>query len=735
MGQGSTATEHEFEQQLRDMNEALLVSSVRLHELAGKTEQAQQKAELAAQEAEQALKQSEHDRAALLLSEEQFRRAVEEAPIPVIMHAEDGEVLQISRTWTDLTGYTIEDKDVIQSWLTMAYGFGGEEVRDAMHDAFLPPQNGEGPMRSELFEIVTRSGEHRSWSFSASTPGVLRDGRRFVVGTAEDITERIRYEEELRENQTRLADSQMSLAMELSAMQQLQEVSIELVREDDPEALYEKIVDAAVMIMRSQYASIQMFHPERGKGELRLLAFRGFNPQAAKFWEWVRPGSKSTCGIALRTGKRVIIPNLEASDELAGGEDLAVYLETGIRAVQSSPLLSRSGQILGMISTHWGHPHNPTERDLRLLDVLARQAADVIERANSFNSLQHLASIVKSTDDAIISKDLDGVITSWNKSAERLFGYTSAEVIGKPVTILIPRERLGEEPEILERIRAGKSIDHYETIRRRKDGTEIAVSLTVSPIRNESGQIVGASKIARDITHRKETEEAIRNSEMLRGVVNAQEQERQRVARDLHDTLGQQLTGLRLKLEGLKSHYKGKPAMVKALDEIQNQALQIDKEVSFLAWELRPTALDNLGLRNALGNYVVGWSKNYKIPAEFHTASLRKKRLAPEIEINLYRIAQEALNNVLKHASASNVEVMLEYGEGDVVLVVEDNGVGFDAAARSKPNKQGRGLGLIGMRERAALLGGTLEIESAKGKGTTVIARVPIAVVETTTKK
>jgi PAS domain S-box-containing protein len=123
---------------------------------------------------------------------------------------------------------------------------------------------------------------------------------------------------------------------------------------------------------------------------------------------------------------------------------------------------------------------------------------------------ERLAAIVESSDDAIISKDLNGVIATWNGGAERLFGYTAAEVIGKPITILIPEQHLDEEPAILERLKRGERIDHYETVRKRKDGRLIEISLTVSPVKNAEGRIVGASKIARDITERKLAEERIR---------------------------------------------------------------------------------------------------------------------------------------------------------------------------------------------------------------------------------
>jgi PAS domain S-box-containing protein len=166
-----------------------------------------------------------------------------------------------------------------------------------------------------------------------------------------------------------------------------------------------------------------------------------------------------------------------------------------------------------MISTHWREPHQPTERALRSLDVLARQAADLIERTQveaalrgSEQQFRWLASIVDSSDDAIIGKNIDGIITSWNNGAARLFGYTTDEVVGKPVTILFPPDRHDEERTILERIMRGERIDHYETVRHRKDGSSVNVSLTVSPVKNAEGKIVGASKIARDITERKRAE-------------------------------------------------------------------------------------------------------------------------------------------------------------------------------------------------------------------------------------
>jgi PAS domain S-box-containing protein len=333
----------------------------------------------------------------------------------------------------------------------------------------------------------------------------MSSGARLIgaLGAAAAIVRQLGFRTERRAKQE-LREVQGQLESERAATQLLQTISTELIPASNVEVLYEKLLDAAVAIMRSDFASMQMFYPERG--ELRLLAYRGFNPTAAAFWEWVRPGSGSTCGVALATGKRLIVPDIEVCGFMAGTDDLDTFRQTGIRAVQSTPLVSRAGQLVGMISTHWRSPHQPTERDLRHLDVLARQATDLIERMKSESASQRFAAIVDSSHDAIVSKDLNGVITSWNRGAERLFGYTPDEITGRPITMLIPADRQHEEAMILERIRCGERVDHYETVRQRKDGDLVDISLTVSPVKDATGKIVGASKIARDISEKKQAQ-------------------------------------------------------------------------------------------------------------------------------------------------------------------------------------------------------------------------------------
>jgi len=370
-----------------------------------------------------------------------------------------------------------------------------------------------------------------------------------------------------------------------------------------------------------------------------------------------------------------------------------------------------------------------------------------------------LAAIVDSSFDAIVSKTLDGVITFWNHSAEQLFGYTAAEAVGQYIFLIIPSDRRAEEEEVLARLRRGERIEHFETIRQTKDGRRIPVSLTVSPIMDSSGRIIGASKVARDISERILAQEALRRAhdeldervrertaellhanESLRAEVAererierqrmrllarlavAEESERRRLARDLHDQLGQQLTALRLTLEMLKAQSVGHAELRVQVETLQELARQLDQDVAFRVWELRPTALEDEGLDSALTNYVRNWAKHFGIHFQLHTGSETGDRLPSLIETTLYRLAQEALNNVAKHARASHVDILLERHADDWSLIIEDNGVGFDP---SSPELEHRGFGIVGMRERAALVGAQLQIESAPGQGTTVILRMP----------
>ncbi|HTV00476.1 MAG TPA: ATP-binding protein [Luteitalea sp.] len=244
-----------------------------------------------------------------------------------------------------------------------------------------------------------------------------------------------------------------------------------------------------------------------------------------------------------------------------------------------------------------------------------------------------------------------------------------------------------------------------------------------------------------DITERKRAEAALRQSEgrlrdlnelleqrvrdrtaevrsLFERLVAAQEAERRRIARDLHDQLGQQMTALRMNLEALGIR---QPDAAEQVARTKRLAEGMDRSIDGLTWELRPAALDHLGLLPALFKFVSDWSERFGVPVEFEDDG-ESRRLSPDVEANVYRLAQEALHNVAKHAAASRVRVTLSFGESEIQFSIEDDGRGFDPAAAASA---GDGIGLISMRERAALIGGHIEIRSGVGSGTIVALSVP----------
>jgi signal transduction histidine kinase len=227
-----------------------------------------------------------------------------------------------------------------------------------------------------------------------------------------------------------------------------------------------------------------------------------------------------------------------------------------------------------------------------------------------------------------------------------------------------------------------------------------------------------------EIDQRKRTEEE--RISLLRRLALAEEEERRRMAREMHDQFGQQLTALALKLAALKANCGDQTELCAQIESLQAISKRLDEDIDFLVWELRPTALDDLGLESALSKYAANWSKHFGVCAELHAMGIKSGRLTTEMETVLYRIAQEALNNVAKHARATKVDLILKSRSDQISLIVEDNGIGFDE--KRKFGVDDRRMGLIGMRERAALVGGTLAVESNPGHGSTIVVRIPTQV-------
>jgi signal transduction histidine kinase len=214
--------------------------------------------------------------------------------------------------------------------------------------------------------------------------------------------------------------------------------------------------------------------------------------------------------------------------------------------------------------------------------------------------------------------------------------------------------------------------------------------------------------------------------QLLKRLVTAQEEERRRISRELHDQMGQYLSAMMLRLKTLQPLVASQARARGDLQKLEELTGKLADEVHHLAWELRPAALDDLGLHTVLQNYTEKWSERGGVAADFHGGGLERRRLPPEVETTVYRIVQESLTNVLKHAAARRVSVIVERRRDHALVIVEDDGRGFEAEEISRAPGSGRGLGLLGMRERVALVGGALSLDSSPGCGTTVRVRIPV---------
>jgi PAS domain S-box-containing protein len=457
----------------------------------------------------------------------------------------------------------------------------------------------------------------------------------------------------------------------------------------------------------------------------------------------------------------------------------------------------------------------------------------------------HYRLIVDASDDAIITKTVAGVISSWNTGAQRMFGYTAAEATAQPITIIIPPELHEEEMAILRRLRTGERIEHYETYRTAKDGRRIDVSITVSPVRDAEGRITGAFKIARDITARKRAEAALRESEetfrvvtdsvpamiwmsgvdrrctlvnrawlaftgrsieselghgwtdgvhpddlsrcletyteafdrrepfsmeyrlrrhdeeyrwvldegvpifkangsfagyigsaidvttrklaedalsrLSQKLIEAHDEERALIARELHDDISQRIGMLAATLTHVKQCLPASAAEFRSeIEEACNEAVQLGCDIQSLSHRVHSSKLELLGLTAAAASLCKECSNLQRVEIDFHAENVPPD-LSPEISLCLYRVLQEALQNATKHSGVRHFTVSLKGGTKDIELTVRDSGIGFEPEHAIR----GQGLGLSSMQERLKLVNGQLFIDSNMQRGTTVQARVP----------
>jgi len=428
----------------------------------------------------------------------------------------------------------------------------------------------------------------------------------------------------------------------------------------------------------------------------------------------------------------------EMGDGWANGvhpEDLEGCLQSYLKAFHSRQPFTLEYRLRRHDGEYrWIIDHGRPLRDLNgIFAGYLGSCFDITERKLGELDSIRLAAIVNSSDDAIIGKNLNSVITNWNMGAERIFGYTAGEMVGTSILRLIPADRQQEENHILGKIRRGESVKHFETRRQTKDGRLINVSITASPIKDAAGKIIGVSKVARDITDRKQAEAALKESHaQLRALAarlhSAREDESRRISREIHDELGQALTSLNMDLNWIQQKLKEekspllRPQLQRRMRAMTALLESTVRSVQRIATELRPHMLDDFGLTATLEWQAEEFERRTGIhcrwkpkPAVVH--------LHQDQAVAFLRIFQEILTNVGRHASARSVGLRLVQKNADLILEVADDGRGFD----EKKLLAHKSLGLLGMRERVAFTGGHVEVCSAPGKGTRVTVVSPIA--------
>jgi len=338
-------------------------------------------------------------------------------------------------------------------------------------------------------------------------------------------------------------------------------------------------------------------------------------------------------------------------------------------------------------------------------------------------------TIVENAHDAIWTVDTQGHLTFVNRRGEEISGYNLSELVGKDFESLIPPEDWPRAKDLLVKILHGK-VEDFEGRFHTKDGKFRLLSVNAVPL-YEKGAVVGMFNIGRDITDQRNVEKALRESEkqlryLSSRLLTAQESERRRISREIHDELGQALSVIKLRLSFIEKELKKDQGAVKEeCGTISQYINQVIENVRRLSRDLTPSILEDAGLLAAIRWLITNSKTNHKIKMILDVGDI-DQLFSKNAQIMIYRILQEALTNVGRHAQAKSASVMIKGYEGVVSFSVEDDGIGFDALRAAAVNPDERGLGLAIMEERARMLRGSLEIWSEKGKGTRITFRVPL---------
>jgi PAS domain S-box-containing protein len=473
---------------------------------------------------------------------------------------------------------------------------------------------------------------------------------------------------------------------------------------------------------------VSIFLVDGEAGELTLNAYKGISESFAHSVGSLKLG-EGLNGIVAQTGEPVYIKDASKDPRLAK----KAVKEEGIRSQIIVPLKSK-GKIMGTLSVAMRRYRQFRPDELELLAAIGNQIGVAVENARFYEQEHKIAEQLRSSEEryrelfqnareAIWIHDMDGDIVSANAAAARLTGYEVEELCRMNVKSFLSGASLRLAKGIRAKLLRGEPVvQPYEQKLITKEGTEAILKLTTTMV-GVDGKPVGFQHIARDVTQEKRMQESLRF--YLGQITMAQEEERKRIARELHDETIQALVVLARQLEDIISVSSDLSFdKRRLLENLRKQADDIMADVRRLSQDLRPPALDRLGLVPALEWLAsdIGKRSGINVEVRIHGVS---RRFSPEVELVLFRVAQEALRNVWRHAQATRADIIVEFGDRKIRITIKDNGRGFDLPETTGDLvKQGR-LGLAGMQERIQLVRGNLRIESEPNEGTIVIIEAP----------
>ena len=459
--------------------------------------------------------------------------------------------------------------------------------------------------------------------------------------------------------------------------------------------------------------------------ELCLLASKGLAFEDDMKHQSIKLG-EGLNGIVAQTGNPII-----SYDTCHANPLTEVLKKESFKAVGVTPLISRS-KIVGTLTVATRKHHVFSMQEINVLETLGNQLGLAMENAilsdeqkimqgQLRKSEKQYREIFEKTNDIIWLENLDGEITSANRSCAHIIGFELAQLINKNFFDFIPGDSISKATAVRQQLLNGEVVERsYDQTIINNRGAKIILKVTTNVM--DFGKVKGFQHIAKDITEERKMHENLQF--YIQQITRAQEEERLRISRELHDSTAQSLIAV---LHQLEKYLLGSKHLLlsdsRFLCVIVEQVKGILQEVRHFSRDLRPSILDDLGLIPSLEWYLEELNRIHGLNIDFLVRG-HKFRLLPEVEVTLFRLVQEALRNVIRHATATSASVFIQFTGQEITITVQDNGRGFVCEPIGDLLRHGK-LGLAGMHERAKLLGGSIEIDSAKGKGTTLFITIP----------